>query len=131
MQRERTATEVEGGARAGVGEPAHVRWGNAIAGALIAFATMVLLWGTLNDYGMAWDEGYTVEREERLREWFARVADDSTPSRAWPPSLSRLEPRGEYLRRAGPEAAAWQGSGESLGFYGQFAREEPNGHPPF
>ena len=41
---------------------------------LVAAGTMAVLLATLNDYGMAWDEGFTVEREERLREWFARVS---------------------------------------------------------
>jgi len=98
---------------------------------LVATGTLVLLLATLNDYGMTWDEGFTVEREERLREWFARVAGDTSPlSQAWPPTLSKLERRSAYLRRAGPAAESpW--SRESLRFYWQFAREEPNGHPPF
>ncbi|HEX8202207.1 MAG TPA: 4-amino-4-deoxy-L-arabinose transferase, partial [Isosphaeraceae bacterium] len=105
--------------------------GDAIAAGLLAAGTLVLLVATLGDFGMAWDEGFTVEREERLREWFARVAGDSSPeSRAWTPVFSKLEPRSDYLRRAGPAAGSpW--SRESLRFYWQFAREEPNGHPPF
>ena len=107
------------------------RWGDMVAAGLVAGGTLVLLLATLNDYGMAWDEGFTVEREERLREWFARVAGDTSPlSQAWPPTLSKLERRSAYLRRAGPAAESpW--SRESLRFYWQFAREEPNGHPPF
>jgi hypothetical protein len=108
-----------------------VSWGDAVVAGLVAAGTLALLLATLNDYGMAWDEGFTVEREERLREWFARVAGDTSPaSRAWSPTLSKLERRSDYLRRAGPEAESpW--SKESLRFYWQFAREEPNGHPPF
>jgi Dolichyl-phosphate-mannose-protein mannosyltransferase len=99
--------------------------------ALIAACSLTLITATLNDYGMAWDEGFTVEREERLREWFARVGGDSSPgSQAWPVSLSKLEPRWVYVRRAGAAAESpW--SRESLHYYWQFAREEPNGHPPF
>jgi hypothetical protein len=93
--------------------------------------TLAVLLATLNDYGMAWDEGFTVEREERLREWFARVAGDTSPlSQAWSPILSRLERRSVYHDRAGPAAESpW--SRESLRFFWPFAREEPNGHPPF
>ncbi len=99
--------------------------------AFLILGTMVLLAATLEDYGMAWDEGFTVEREERLREWFSRVVGDPSKAyRAWSPIMSKLERRSEYLRRAGPDVASpW--SRESLRFYWQFAREEPNGHPPF
>jgi hypothetical protein len=105
--------------------------GDLVAGGFLATATLALLVATLGDYGMAWDEGYTVEREERLREWFARVAGDTSPgSQAWPPTLSKLERPSDFHRRVGPAAESpW--SRESLRFYWQFAREEPNGHPPF
>ena len=108
-----------------------VRRGDTVVAGLLAAATLALLTATLNDYGMAWDEGFTVEREERLLEWFARVAGDSASySRSWSPILSKLDRRSDYLRRAGPESGSpW--SRESLRFYWQFAREEPNGHPPF
>lgn len=115
----------------GDGKAFLARWGDTVVAVLVATGTLALLLATLNDYGMAWDEGFTVEREERLREWFARVVGDSSPrSRARTTILSKLESRSAYLRRAGPDAASpW--SGESLRFYWQFAREEPNGHPPF
>lgn len=101
-----------------------------LAGGLLALTTLVVLTMTLGDYGMAWDEGYTVEREERLREWFGRVMGVSGVETAWSPRMSKLEPRAEYLRRAGVASGSpW--SRESLHFYWQFAREEPNGHPPF
>lgn len=105
--------------------------GNRLIAALIAAATLVLLVATLNDYGMAWDEGFTVEREERLQEWFARVLGrPDHRNRAWSPTYSKLERRSDYLRSAGAAAdSPW--SRESLRFYWQFAREEPSGHPPF
>jgi hypothetical protein len=104
---------------------------DAIASILVAAATLALLLATLNDYGMAWDEGFTVEREERLREWFARVAGrDYASNRALPALYSKLETPATYLRRAGADVARpW--ARESLRYYWQFAREEPNGHPPF
>src|SRR4051794_11869919 len=89
--------------------------GDTIIAGLIAAGTLVLLVATLDDYGMAWDEGFTVEREERLREWFARVVSgSSTVHPAWPPILSKLESRSTYLRLAGPDAAASPWSRESL-----------------
>jgi hypothetical protein len=116
---------------AGVWRAFRGRRGDAALAGLIAFGTLTLLSATLGDYGMAWDEGFTVEREERLREWFARVVGDTSVwSQAWSPRLSKLEPRSAYLRRAGPDAGSPWGR-ESLRFYWPFAREEPNGHPPF
>jgi hypothetical protein len=106
------------------------RRGDAVVAVLLALGTLALLLATINDYGMAWDEGYTVEREERLREWFARVAGSGSPVVAWSPILSKLERRWAYLQRAGGEAESpW--SRDSLRFFWPFAREEPNGHPPF
>jgi 4-amino-4-deoxy-L-arabinose transferase-like glycosyltransferase len=106
-------------------------WTDLVVSGLLAAGTLTLLVATLNDFGMTWDEGFTVEREERLREWFARVASPGSPvPLAWPPTLSKLEPRWLYLQRAGPAAdSLW--SRESLRFYWQFARAEPSGHPPF
>ncbi|SIN73887.1 Dolichyl-phosphate-mannose-protein mannosyltransferase [Singulisphaera sp. GP187] len=107
------------------------RWGDRLVAGLIAVGALALLWGTLNDYGMAWDEGFTIEREDRLREWFGRITGDSTAaSQAWSPRLSKLETRSAYQRNAGLSVwSPW--SPASLRFYWQFAREEPNGHPPF
>ncbi|WP_435018177.1 ArnT family glycosyltransferase [Tundrisphaera sp. TA3] len=106
------------------------RRADAIAAGLIVAGALALLVATLGDCGMAWDEGYVVERVDRLREWFARVAgDDSAAGRAWTPFLSWLEGRTAYLQKAGSTAGSpW--SRESLRYYWQFSREEPNGHPP-
>ncbi|CAN5852757.1 hypothetical protein BH23PLA1_BH23PLA1_13470 [soil metagenome] len=107
------------------------RWGDFLLAWLIVSGSLILLTKTLNDYGMAWDEGFTVERVERLREWFARIAGDtSLKHRAWSPRMSQLDRRQDYLREAGPAAGSpW--SRESIRYYWQFAREEPSGHPPF
>lgn len=106
------------------------RRGDVLTAGLVAAGALTVLLSTVDDFGMAWDEGFTVEREERLREWFGRVGGGDSASRAWPPALSKLERRADYLRRAGASAASpW--SRESLRFYWPFAREEPNGHPPF
>lgn len=121
----------EAGEASGSGRALRARGIDASLAAFLVLGALVLLTATLRDYGMAWDEGFTVEREERLLEWFSRVVGDPSPSdRAWAPRMSKLEPRSEYLRRAGQDAASpW--SRESLRFYWPFAREEPNGHPPF
>jgi hypothetical protein len=114
--------------------PERPRRARAIDAALavaLSLGALALMVATLGDHGMAWDEGFTVEREQRLAEWFARVAGDRSPrARAWTPSLTKLQTRDDYLERAGASAGSpW--SRESLHYYWQFAREEPNGHPPF
>ena len=50
--------------------------GRFVTSCLIGFGSLAVLACHPVDYGMTWDEGFTVEREERLREWFARVAGD-------------------------------------------------------
>ncbi len=104
---------------------------DATLAVVLALVTFTLLIATLGDVGMTWDEGFTVEREERLGEWFARIAGKTTASsRAWSAVSSQLEPRDNYLTRAGSAARSpW--SRESIQFYWPFAREEPHGHPPF
>jgi 4-amino-4-deoxy-L-arabinose transferase-like glycosyltransferase len=97
----------------------------------LSSAVLLLLTLTLSDHGLAWDEGFTVERVDRLREWFSWVGNDTAAAkRAWSPASSNLEPRPEYLGRLGPSAGSlWER--ETLRFFWPFAREEPNGHPPF
>jgi hypothetical protein len=76
---------------------------------LIALGLFFLLWilmvATLGHPGMAWDEGFTVQRAERVHAWLARFAAGREP---W---FELLDPA--VLDRFWP-----------------FAREEPDGHPP-
>jgi Dolichyl-phosphate-mannose-protein mannosyltransferase len=76
----------------------------------LALSIMVLsaLLATSAQYGMAWDEGYTIRRERLLDQWFARGADPARPG-GWWPKLNQTD----------------------LDRYWRFSREEPNGHPPF
>ena len=87
---------------------------------------------------MGWDEGYTLGREARLRDWFSGLRDplvsprngsrlppdqelvqpDATPLPI--PRRSQLDSRTELL--FDPAVLAW---------FWPFAREEPHGHPPF
>jgi hypothetical protein len=90
----------------------------------LAALVLVVMSATLGDLGFTWDEGYTVERVDRLREWFHQVAGDDSPEvRAWTPPTSKLG------ARPGGTAGPW--NPEVLRFCWPFAREEPNGHPPF
>jgi len=100
---------------------------------LLSLGTLLVFLLTLNDYGLAWDEGFTIEREERLKEWFGRVVYDPVlVPKVYAPRLSKLEPR--PVERDGslePFDAESPWTRRSLRYYWQFAREEPNGHPPF
>jgi len=83
---------------------------------------------------IAWDEGYTLGREARLRLWFQALRDPAAFAASWtppieelvqqegspPPPASKVDSRGELL--ADPDVLAW---------FWPFAREEPHGHPPF
>src|SRR6185437_8473551 len=104
------------------------------AGAAVALATAALLLVTEPMLAIVWDEGYTLGREERLREWFRALADPPAFAGTWtpppvelvqrdatpPPAPSRLDSRSELL------------FDESvLEWFWPFAKEEPHGHPPF
>ena len=86
---------------------------------------------------IGWDEGYTLGREARLRDWFRGLRDPVRFAAQWQPPAPRS--------RAGPgdgqDAAARRAQLDSrskllsdravLEWFWPFAREEPHGHPPF
>jgi len=74
----------------------------------ISIVALAALLGTSVDYGMAWDEGYTIRREQLLDEWFHRA-------------LAPVRPEEWLLAFEKPD----------LDRYWRFSREEPHGHPPF
>jgi hypothetical protein len=71
----------------------------------IGAGTLAILLATLDTPAMTWDEGYTLQREEKMRAWFSLVG------------------QGDANRQAFGR--------ETLAQFWPFAREEPNGHPPF
>lgn len=81
--------------------------GRRFEGLLVAGVTFCLFLFFASRVPLGWDEGYTFDRLERLRPWFARLLDPNTPNRA---SLFHAE----ALERSWP-----------------FSREEPDGHGPF
>ncbi len=107
-----------------------------VAGAAVGLATAVLMLATEPSLVIVWDEGYTLGREARLRDWFRALADPPGFAANWrppigelvqpdqprrmPPPASRLDSRRELL--TDPDVLAW---------FWPFAREEPHGHPPF
>lgn len=111
----------------------------AVAGVAVGLATAVLMLATEPSLAIAWDEGYTLGREARLRLWFHALADPPGFARTWrppvrelvqqdlpgerpvpPPAAARIDTRTRLL--TDPDVLAW---------FWPFAREEPHGHPPF
>jgi hypothetical protein len=107
-----------------------------LAGAAVSLATAVLMLATEPSLVIVWDEGYTLGREARLRDWFRALADPPGFAAHWrpqaeelvqqdqpprlPPPASRLDSRSELLTDL-----------DVLTWFWPFAREEPHGHPPF
>jgi hypothetical protein len=105
-----------------------------VTGVAVGLATAVLMLATEPSLVIVWDEGYTLGREARLRDWFRALADPRGFAARWrppteelvqqdhvpPPPASRLDSRSELL--TDPDVLAW---------FWPFAREEPHGHPPF
>jgi 4-amino-4-deoxy-L-arabinose transferase-like glycosyltransferase len=100
----------------------------------VGLATAALMMATEPRLAIGWDEGYTLGREARLRDWFRALADPPGFAARWrppaaelvqqdqtpPPVASQLDSRAELLFDPGDVAWFWP-----------FAREEPHGHPPF
>ncbi len=76
--------------------------------ALVSLATVVLLLATSPDFGMVWDEGYTVRRVRLLDRWMDVIIAPAEPG----------------LRQAALAKP-------TLDRFWLFSREEPHGHPPF
>jgi hypothetical protein len=75
---------------------------------MLSTLVLLALVATGPQFGMVWDEGYTVRRDRLLDAWFGRVLDPSGHGQ-WRENLTKPE-----LDRSWP-----------------FSREEPDGHPPF
>lgn len=103
---------------------------------LVVLLTFVLMIATEPRLAIVWDEGYTLGREARVREWFhlllhpgqtrpdpfefALMQPDGTAGEPVPrPDPESLQTRLDLLR---PSVIAW---------YWPFSRAEPHGHPPF
>src|SRR5262249_24615659 len=109
----------------------------ALLGGLgISVASAILMLTTEPSMAIAWDEGYTLGREGRIRDWFRALGDPVRFAQTWQPP-GRLEDMVPGPRTPPP------GSGELASrrqllfdprvveWFWPFAREEPHGHPPF
>ena len=96
------------------------------AGVAVGLATAILMLATEPRLAIVWDEGYTLGREARLRDWFRALADPPGFAARWrppaeelvqqdqtpPPGAARLDSRGEAALRS---PGSWPGSGRSPG----------------
>jgi hypothetical protein len=101
---------------------------------LVGLATLAVMLATEPPLAIVWDEGYTLGREARLREWFRALADPVAFASRWSP------PREELVQQAGarpprPDQVNTRAKllfdRDVLAYFWPFAREEPHGHPPF
>jgi hypothetical protein len=106
----------------------------ALLGGLGASAAVLgLMLATEPSLTIAWDEAYTLNRLERVHAWFEALADPPAFARGWKDRPIRLA--GDK-GAATPLASEVGGRGDLLSprvvdWFWPFAREEPNGHPPF
>src|SRR5271166_57162 len=102
-----------------------------------SFLTLSVMLITEPRLAIHWDEGYTLGREEALRDWFRAFRDPPRFAADWtprspdeelvqrppvtrPPRREQLDSRRKLLMDR--DVLAW---------FWPFAREEPHGHPPF
>jgi 4-amino-4-deoxy-L-arabinose transferase-like glycosyltransferase len=99
----------------------------------VASLTMAILVVTDTSLSIVWDEGYTLGREARLRAWFRALADPAAFARTWVPPYEDLVPPGHALPpgRTQVDSRTKLFRPEVLEWFWPFAREEPDGHPPF
>ncbi|WP_169977294.1 glycosyltransferase family 39 protein [Tautonia rosea] len=113
-----------------------LRWG-LLAGTL-AFLVLILTEPML---AIAWDEGYSLGRERRIRAWLSALVDPEGFAETWsPPALELVQPDGPPPKGRlpvvppSPEQLDTRGKlfdSEVIAYFWPFAREEPHGHPPF
>jgi 4-amino-4-deoxy-L-arabinose transferase-like glycosyltransferase len=103
----------------------------------VSLLTAWLMLSTEPRMAIQWDEGYTLGREEALRDWFRALADPPRFAAGWhrPPLEDELVQR--PLRSAPPRREQLDSRSkllfdrDVLAWFWPFAREEPHGHPPF
>jgi 4-amino-4-deoxy-L-arabinose transferase-like glycosyltransferase len=100
----------------------------------VGLATLALMLATEPRLAIVWDEGYTLGREARLREWFRALRDPASFAAHWsPPALDLVQQVGAAPPR--PEQIDSRSKllfdPRVLAYFWPFAREEPHGHPPF
>jgi len=102
----------------------------------VVAATAIVMLATEPSMAIAWDEGYTLGREARLRDWIRALRDPGRFSSEWRPPA----PADELIEADGtspplPNQVASRlkllFDRQVVAWFWPFAREEPHGHPPF
>ena len=101
----------------------------------VALATLALMLATEPRLAIAWDEGFTLGRENRIRQWFRALRDPAAFARGWTPPDPREElvqqDRWPAPRADRVDTRAKLFERPVLAWFWPFARAEPHGHPPF
>jgi 4-amino-4-deoxy-L-arabinose transferase-like glycosyltransferase len=101
----------------------------------VGLATTCLMLATEPQMAIGWDEGYTLGRQARLRDWFRGLVDPSRFAAAWEPlPLDRdLVQRDQSPPERNRLGSRWNliTNRNVVEWFWPFAREEPHGHPPF
>jgi 4-amino-4-deoxy-L-arabinose transferase-like glycosyltransferase len=107
-----------------------------LLGTAVGLATAIVMLATESRMAIVWDEGYTLGREARLRDWFRGLADPPRFAKEWrplPPDRELVQMDG--AQPPGPEQLDTRTklifNRRALEWFWPFAREEPHGHPPF
>jgi hypothetical protein len=100
-----------------------------------SLATACLMLATEPQLAIGWDEGYTLGREARLRDWFRGLVQPSRFTVEWQPlPLDQdLVQRDQTPPARNQLGSRWKllTDRNLLEWFWPFAREEPHGHPPF
>ena len=97
--------------------------------AAVSLAIMIL---TEPRLAIVWDEGYSLGREARVRDWFHAVYDPVAFAQGWQPLYEDLVPPNRFQAPSRDQLNTRAGlfSPAVLDWFWPFAREEPDGHPP-
>jgi 4-amino-4-deoxy-L-arabinose transferase-like glycosyltransferase len=106
-----------------------IGWAPVLAAASVCLAIMMISEPFLV---IAWDEGYSLGREARVRSWFSGLRDPAEFAERWQPPVEELVPPNRIPApdRSLMKTRAGMFSPAVLAWFWPFAREEPDGHPP-
>jgi Dolichyl-phosphate-mannose-protein mannosyltransferase len=108
-----------------------------LVGLGVSLATAVLMLATLPPMAIGWDEGYTLGREARLRDWFRGLRDPVRFAAQWRPLPFDQDMVQEAEKTPAPRREQLDSRSkllfdhQVLEWFWPFAREEPHGHPSF
>jgi 4-amino-4-deoxy-L-arabinose transferase-like glycosyltransferase len=108
-----------------------------LSGLGVSLAIAVVMLATLPYLAIGWDEGYTLGREARLRDWFRGLRDPVQFAAEWRPLLRDQEMLQEADKMPPPGRNQLDSRSkllfdhQVLEWFWPFARDEPHGHPPF